>query len=553
MTKREAFDQIMQLWSQLKNTRSAYESGWKLITEFCSPELDIWEDVRDVETPYAKKIYDGTALSALNILSNGMSGYMASSQTKSFKITLENIETVTRMPYKGRVRQFMQDLESVFYGMINRSNFYEAVHQAFKTCATIGTVAMFPEKVAGVGKMANVVLHPKDFWIAQDETQKVDTLFRRISMSGKDIEKRWKDKLDDDTKRKIKESPYKEFDVLNAVLPREYRDVTKIDSKNKKYASYWLLVQSDKIILDESGFDEFPYVVWRWTLPPGQTYGWGPSHAALADVLRSNAINKSILEAAHLALYPALNVPSEKMGKLNLTPKGMNAYTDPSRKVMPINQIGIFPIARDREEAIEKAVRDHYMVDMFLMLNNTQDSKRTATEVRNMQAERAAVIGPLTTMTENHFFNPLFDLYFLIGAENEWLPVPPAEIWEIIGSHDLKIDYIGPMAQMQKQFYSQQSIYEPMDMLIRYGQFFPETLDTVDGVAFGQYLVNTSQLPQSILRDPKDIAAIQQQRAQQQQSVMNAENAQKNASAMKNMGDTNMDVLQNIYDQGGAV
>lgn len=74
-------------------------------------------------------------------------------------------------------------------------------------------------------------------------------------------------------------------------------------------------------MLQESGFDSFPYINWRWSTPHGGTYGWGPAHNAMADIIRSNQVNKSVLESAHQFLYPALNVPRSRWGDWTSGPR----------------------------------------------------------------------------------------------------------------------------------------------------------------------------------------------------------------------------------------
>ncbi len=550
MEKQQRYQQLIQLWGDLKNTRTNYEAGWKDITRFCAPERDFWTTIKENAYSPSTQIYDGTPISALNLLANGLQGYMASKTTKSFKVGLESFKTLRHQPYEGRMRRYMQDIEEVFYRMINQSNFYTAANEAFHVGGSIGTLVMFVDLVPNEQRLVNLVCKSNDVWIAENDVGIVDTVFRRISMTAKDIARRWGSELNEEFHNQAKISPYKLHDILHCVLPRDTRDATKIDNLNKAFASYWLLPETTQL-LQESGFDENPYVVWRWSTPNGGTYGWSPAHSAMADILRSNQANKTILEAAHLSVYPALNVPQEQMGKLDLRPRGMNPYIDPSRMVKPIKQLGSYPIAKDREDAINLSIREHFFVDMFLMLNQAaqMQGKFTATQVLEMQSEKAAIMGAITTRIESEFFDPLFDRYFEIAGQQGWLPQPPPELLDILDGSDVKIDYIGPMSQVQKRFYQMQSLEQPIDKLIKYGNFFPDVLDLVDPDKFGRHLLNDSSLPQDLIRENKTVLQIRQQRAKQRQAAMDAEIGKKNASAAKDMSSVDPQTLKQLMSE----
>lgn len=556
MEKQKRYQQLNKLWGDLKNSRTNYEAGWKDITRFCAPQRDFWTTIKENAYAPAAQVYDGTPISALNLLANGLQGYMASKTTKSFKVGLESFRTLRHQPYEGRMRRYMQDVEEVFYRMINQSNFYTAANEAFHVGGSIGTTVMFVDLVPGEQRLVNMVCKPNDVWIAENDVGIVDTIYRRMNMTAKDIVRRWEKGLTEEFIKQAAAAPYGLHEIVHCVLPRDTRDASKIDNLNKAFASYWLLTENTTI-LQESGFDENPYIVWRWSTPNGGTYGWSPAHSAMADILRSNQANKTLLEAAHLAVYPALNVPQEQMGKLDLRPRGMNPYIDPSRMVKPIQQLGSYPIAKDREDAINMTIREHFFVDMFLMLNQAAQmtGKFTATQVLEMQSEKAAIMGAITTRIESEFFDPLFDRYFEIAGQQGWLPQPPPELLEILEGSDVKIDYIGPMAQVQQRFYQMQSLEQPIEKLIKYGQFFPEVMDLVDPDKFGRHLINESSLPQDLIRDQKTVLGIRQQRASQKQAAMEAENAQKNAKAAKDMSNADPQTLKQLMSEatGGMV
>ncbi len=539
---------LLKIWSTMQNARTHYEQQWKDIVKWISPERNFW-DGSGVDKPGFPAIYDGTPVSALTILANGLQGYIANKNSRSFKVAMESSSMLREKPYAGRLRRYMQELDELFYWMIDRSNFYDAANEMFRIGGSIGTATMYVDNVPDEAELVNIVCDPFEVWIAENEARRVDTVFRRLTMNAKNIIRLFKDGIDDQFIQETQQQPYHEYKILHCVLPRDTRDATKIDNLNKRYASYWILLGRN-LMLRESGFDEIPYICWRWSTPHGAAYGWGPSHNAYNTVVMSNQAAKSVTEAAHASVWPALNVPQEMMGKVNLNPKGMNPYMDPNRRIYPVQNVGSYPIGIDRENHLRQAIKEFFFVDFFLALNQSAEyAKRTATEVMEMQAEKAVLLGSITTRIESEFFDPLFDRYFEMAAKNGWLPAPPPELWDIIGQAELKIDYIGPMSQVQQRFYAKQSVDIPLQQIIAYGQVWPEIMMSIDGQKLGKYLVNSSPLPQDLIASDKQIRQSMAQLQAMRQGQAQADTAQKNARAIKDLSQADQDNLSAMAEQ----
>ena len=552
MDAKTRVESLMLLWADLKSRRTRQEQQWKDIVKWIAPERNDGQFYKD--QPAFPTLYDGTPMSALTTLANGLQGYMANRSSRSFKIGMESSLMLQKKPYEGRLRRYMQQLDDLFYWMLDRSNFYDAINEVFRIGGSIATATLYVDTVPGEDELVNVVVDPFDVWISENEAKRIDTVFRKVSLHAKDVVRLFGDNLDEQFLSEAKERPYQEHELLHCVLPRDTRDVTKIDNLNKRYASYWVLTARN-MLLRESGYDAIPYITWRWSTPHGGVYGWGPAHNAYNDVILSNQISKTTLEAGHASVWPALSVPQEMMGKMNLNPKGMNPYIDPSRRVYPINQVGQYPIAMDREQRLREAVKEHFFVDVFLALNRGAEGKRTATEVLEMQSEKAVLLGSITTRVESELFDPLFDRYFELASAQGWLPAPPPELYEVLGRAELKIDYIGPMTQVMHRFYDKQSIDMPLQRIIAYSKVWPELRMAIDGTKLGKHLVNDSTLPQDIIASDEQIRAQMQQMQQAQMAPLQADAASKIARAMKDMSQVDPAQLEALAAQmtgGGA-
>jgi hypothetical protein len=338
--------------------------------------------------------------------------------------------------------------------------------------------------------------------------------------------------------------PFQDFDVIHAVFPREEYDNRMEDAKNKKFASVWLMTAGN-IILRISGFDRFPYEVWRYMKNGKDIYGLSPSHLAMADIKGINLMSKTLLGAAQLAVDPAYNVPSYLQGKVQLKPRGLNYFKDGTQdRISPVNTAGSFPVGIDREQAKQKSIKERFHVDTFLMLANLEGGQRTAYEVSEMMAEKAAVLGaelgPLNTRLDN-----TLDRTYEIELAAGRMPKPPDILYEMAAKDPhLRFDpvYMGPLAQAQRERFSKDGIRKFFTEVAPLAQLNPEVLDNFDLDEASRYLADSNRVPAVIIRTKEAAAAMRKGRADAamqhnaEQGAMQAMEGLKTASeADKNM------------------
>ena len=90
----------------------------------------------------------------------------------------------------------------------------------------------------------------------------------------------------------------------------------------------WLAISVGKhAILEESGFDSFPFAVFRYQPRPDETYAEGPGCQVLPDVMTLNHLQEAVENAASQKAQPTLAVPARMFGKtIDRRPGAMNAY-----------------------------------------------------------------------------------------------------------------------------------------------------------------------------------------------------------------------------------
>ena len=60
---------------------------------------------------------------------------------------------------------------------------------------------------------------------------------------------------------------------------------------------------------------------------------------------------------------------------------------------------------------VRQRIRASFYADMFLMLQNDVDARKTATEVAELHEEKMLMLGPVLERLHNELLNPLIDTY----------------------------------------------------------------------------------------------------------------------------------------------
>ena len=541
-TETERVHQLQKHFSYLEKERSNWSSGiWQDIADYVCPIREDLQGTDQAGKIQGIKAYDGTAIYAVNLAADGTHGYMINPATEWLDLRLPR--RLRQFEKEPSVRQFIEDKKHVLYYAYQNSNFYSEMRTFLRDGFSIGTASLYPERDIVSGKLAFNCLHPREGYIAEDKFGNVDTFFRKVKLTARQAEQEFGiDKLSEPIKNSFKNNPYQTYTFLNAVFPRTDFNARKLSSINKKYASIWCEFSGNKI-LKESGYDIFPYMVWRYSKSGGEVYGRSPAAFALPEIKSLNAIAKDLLGAAQMAVFPPLNVPSEMKGKVRLSPFGLNYMgSDFNRKISPILTGSNFPVGREWMEAKQDIIEKHFDVDLFLMFQRAQ-KEMTAREIIERMGEKASVLSARTGDLVN-VLDSIND--YVIYLETEAGNMPPLpDILMDYGSPKLDYVYMGPLAQAQKRLFETQGIRIGMETAMPIFQVQPETMDEINwGETVTQLLISNG-FPQTAFNTPDAKMAIRQARQQAQmedkQKVdadLSADTMKKLAQAMKNAGGT---------------
>lgn len=499
----------------LETERKPFEDEWQDVTDFILPRRAGWDKKPSSDKSGTAKIYDGTALAALTLMCDGLLGHLVPASIPFFRLK-SSIAKLEDIPI---FRDWMDRAEIHLLAAIERSNFFEALGELFPDSGGLGTGVMYMEEDIVEGRIFFSVRHLKEVFIAENRWGVVDTAYRKFQMSYINLIEQFPD-AGKKLKEKAEKTPYASVEVLHVVEP----------GKTRPFDSTYILLDSgdsdDKdSILEQGGFDYFPYIVWRFRKNSEEVYGRSPAMDALFDVKMINFMAKSLAEAAHKAVNPPLLLTEDMRGKIKTNP-GAHTYVDGhgvSGQVASLygGALGQYPIGIDAYERRAKMIREHFRSDFFSYLlaeSAGNGGQRTATEVNAIEAQKAAVLGSTIGRVTKELFEPVIRNMFAIEYLSQRLPEVPQQLEELVGA-PLSIEYTGPLARKQRQYLRTSDILDGVQGVFGLAQAKPEVLDNFNWDYIATESADAAGMPQAGMFDPKDVAKMREARAKQQQEM----------------------------------
>lgn len=492
------------------------EDRYQFVAEYVLPELlgwgELgWEDMR----------YDCTATEAVNLKSDGTFGNMISPHSPWFSLKAED-EDINEM---APVREWLQKAERVIYSALHRSNFYEEMPTFIRYGNGIGTAGVYIEEDQKEGTILLSVRHPMELYLEVDAWGEVSAIFRRFELTAKQALDEFGDDLSEQLKRSAEETPNEKHWFLHLIEENKDRDPDKIDSLNMRYRSvYW--EENGEKITKEGGYKTWPLPVWIYSKNPAAAYGYCDTDTAKPLIQVANVIMKTTLVAAQKAVNPPSQAPREMRGKVKTNPGQITYYEDPRRRVFDVPSAANFPAAKDMILETREAIKQAYKVQHFLMLLDQEKGQMTAREVMERKTEKTTVTGS-TIGRFTKVLNKILDRIFAIELDAGRIPPPPEEVQQVLSGARWEIDYLGPLAQAQKQIVETQGIIQSLEMGYQLIQMYPEmfvpSLDIIDPEEVIKEIFENHGMPQEVMRDEEEVRALRAQRQQQAQQAQQME------------------------------
>lgn len=525
---------------QLETRLELEVPAWKEAQQFCLPPRQ-WYGPEDGDQPHhAAPLYNSRGVLALQTSSAGFLGYNADQRS-----AWERLKLPSELMKQPRVADWVEACEREHYAELARGNFYSALGENVMDRFATGTAPIACEEDPKVpGRVIFQTRHPRAVAVAENEHGEIDTEAETIFISNRDAYARFGDQINSGVIDAAKRKPYEKTTLKHLVKP--------MDERYRKYASKkihpkmpFLSLWFDPVghrIIDVGGYWEFPGAVGLYMKFAGQTYAWSAGMAAIGDMLAATQMSKCRLRLEQLISDPAYLVDQALEGQDDIIP-GVHIYkTKADQSIEAISPGGRLDGNLDAEARMDGIIEQHFNTNVYQMLAQLE-KQMTMREVVERTGEKAAVLGYLVGRYQRDTLQPLIRRSFNIMLRAGRFPPPPPAVLEAIqaGQGYLSVDFQGFLAQLQKQYYSQNGLRTAMGYAVDIGQiaaFYPKAARALDVINFDVLMrqaLDDGGAPATTVFDEDEVDAGRQAEAQAQQAAQQQQlQAQGTALAIQN-------------------
>lgn len=540
---------INQRFESLKQERSSWEDLWRDIRDYCLPDLGCFsgEDATQGSKRY-RKILDAEAIGCADVLAAGLLGGVSSPSRPWLRLTTMDPD-LDKNPV---VKEWMTKVQDLLLLYFSKAECYNALHQSYLELPVFGTactiVKPHPEQLIS---LQNLTIG--EYWLAEDDYGKVDTMYRRLSLTAKQMVQQWGfEAVNNDVRQAFEKDPFARFNVIHAIEPRIERNPDKRDNKNMPWQSVYFQEGVQDKVLSESGFRNFPALCPRWMTSGGSVYGRGPGAKALSAQKSLQRLHLRLAELVDYGTRPPILYPSTLKDQLSQFKPGGRVAVNPQEA--PIIR-SMWEVRTDPQamlaliQSTRQDIQRIFFVNVFQMIAATANqTDRTATEVQALEQEKVMMLGPVLERLHTELLDPLVTNAFGFMVEYNMLPEVPEELY----GRELSIEYVSVLAEAQKNA-SANGIVRTAQQIGLLAQINPQAVDKLDVDATIDQLADMNGVPPSLIVTGQKVALIRQQRAEQQQAQMQAAQLQQAMTSLKDLGQAaDSQGLQEAFSEEGA-
>ena len=522
------FEYIKKRCANLESVRATWEDHWQEILDYVMPRKADVTFVRSKGEKRTEVLYDSTAITANNLLAASLQGTLTSASLPWFHLKLRDTETNQNRD----VQLWLEDSAKRMYEIFNESNFNTEVHELYLDLVSIGTGAIFVEEGSKGFDKEGIhfnCLHIAEYFIQENINGKVDTLYRKYKLTARQaIQEFGEENVGEKILESVKEKPDKEFNFIHAVEPTEdyERAVGKSNTKLPVHSCH--VCTEDKMVVRTGGYNEFPYLVPRWSKATGEIFGRSPSYNALPDIKTLNKAVEIGLKAWAKAIDPPLLVQDDGViGRVRMTPAGITVVRHDGA-IKPLQIGSNWQITDMKENQLRTSIRQAYYSDQLQLQDGPQ---MTATEVQVRYELMQRLLGPTLGRFQSEFLNPLIERTFgIMLRAGALLPEP-----EVIQGQKIDVEYVGPLARSQRMEESV-AIDRLYELAMNVVQVDPSIMDNINHDEAIRLRGDLLGVPKIILRARDEVEELREQRQQAQMAQQQAEQQQQAAQAALTQG-----------------
>ena len=396
---------LQQLYKRALDLRSPWLNRWDSAKRYTMPTSD-----EDLAT-----LYDATASDATDNLAASIYTLLTPPESMWLELVRES-ELSPDAEYATRVLR----------AHLNDSNFYTTIHQCYMDLVVLGTACLFMgQNPIGASSAFNFTAIPMS-----DIAILPNAVFHTTSMTAREVMEKYPTWTPPANIRdSVTQDPEMSLKLVQSLVGNEF--------------TAWLDVGGDieNNIVSTGIFETNPYIIFRWSVASGETYGRSPVMRALPDIKTANKVVELVLKNATIAVSGIWQADDDgviNLNNINLTPGAIIPKAVGSSGLTPLNSAADFDVSQIILKDLRERIRHALLADRLGLLS---EKEMTATEIMARNADMMRILGATYGRLIHEFIRPLCDRGLQILSSRGL--IEPIKL-----NSDAELKYIAPIAQI---------------------------------------------------------------------------------------------------------
>ncbi len=503
---------ISSIYSALKSQRAPWESWWEELRHYVLPSrLEHEGHVPDS----SHRLYDTTAVEACQKLASAHMSYITPSHEMWFQWSSLDPDI------GDEAESWYHQCSEIANRELAISNFYTELHECFLDRVSLGTGSLFcgpPKK----GKLHFRHIPCGHFACSYQDDGMLDTYVREFSLSAKQAASMFGEKALGKKAKTLLSQPARALDsslrFLHLVRLRSQRIRGRVGAKNMPYESISYCLDDDCVV-EESGYNEFPYMVTRFLKWGEGAYGIAPARLVYPDIKQTQFLNRILDMLGEVAAFPRILELANQVGEVDLRAGGRTLINTESAALgFPREWAtqGRYDVGMDRLKQKQESINRAFFLPM-LELWQQNKQQMTAAEVYARENERVMLFSPSFTLFTTDF-QPMMERIFATLFRLGRFPKPPSTLLKNNAKGEEEVEmpravYQGRIASVMRRIQSE-GMERALARLQGMVGMDPQLVDHIDLDRSFRYAARMDGVPEEVLRPERGVTRMRRQREQ---------------------------------------
>jgi len=438
-------------------------------------------------------VFDSTPLDSLNKFVSKLQSSLVPAQKNWLRLKVGT----SLQEHKDKLQPVLDDITQIFFSAIRNSNFDVEVSESFYDLA-VGTACLMMQEGDVITPFKFKTVPLSELYLEKVGNGQYNSIYRKHNVIPMYAQKVWPDaKI---TKEMSTDDKEQEF--IEAVI------------QEKNVWKYYVVSRRNKQVIVERTLRYNPFIVFRWSVMPGEVYGRGPVLFALPDAKSLNKTKELILKNASMAVCGAWTCEDD--GVVN--PENIRIEPDAIIQVSSNGGSNRAPTLQALTSGARFDIGDMVINDLRQSISNIMFANpigpvdqpvKTATEIEYRQKQYADEIGAPFGRLETELIKPLVRTGLLILDGLGKIDISDFKVNE----EQIAVDYSSPLSITQNN--------EDVNKLIK----FMEVINGIFGPQVSAMIMNVAVIPELAtkmgidLNNIKSSEEIEQLKQQAEQAV----------------------------------